>query len=270
MKLGAIYVCYGLEDYPGALDKFLRIAASLKISSDYIIVVDNSNASPSRQEGAFFRMQANNVNREFSGWESAILNLEQLKSLTHFLLVTSAFEQMYTGYLSFVQKGLGLLNESRVLGHLDCYPEPVEIFSSKSQWWIRTCFYFLPADAARKIKFSFPGTEQLFQEIDEVPFSKNSLISENYRRYILDWLTGKGYDDKGQWHKKIDLRAPGGVQTFITKAKTIVFEHMLTIQIKKLGLEILDFEYASKCFDSYFGKAPDGIEQIRQVRPYSI
>ena len=75
---------------------------------------------------------------------------------------------------------------------------------------------------------------------DEGRFLDNSDLSENYKQFINGWLTGETFQGVS-WHNKIQDST-----AFKGKALAILNEHMLSIQLRKVGIELIDYYWVKK------------------------
>ena len=270
MKIAALYVRFGENDYPNALETFLGITQKLGIPAAQTLVIDNQLSTETHlAQKDFVLCSGDNSTREFSAWKKKLKDHPEYATYDYVLFCTSAFLQLYRGYLDFVALAQlqARLSTPTVFGHLDCYPQPIEQNGVQSQWWIRTCFFFVPGLIAHTLDFTPSIIDEYFQRNASDPFRPGAPVSNNYREYITHWLTGKGYDEM-RWHSSFELNA-NSLEKFILKAKTIFIEHSIKIQLNQMSVPILDFEYAEKIFHTPY-TIPDGLMQIKSVRPQCV
>jgi hypothetical protein len=71
------------------------------------------------------------------------------------------------------------------------------------------------------------------------PFRADAPLSENYRRYIYDWLTGEGTGQGVTWHSRFELD-DRSLRHFEAKAVAILNEQLLAIRLRRQGCELVD------------------------------
>jgi hypothetical protein len=185
-----------------------------------------------------------NAQWEFSSWDSAIASVgRRLADYDFIHLATSAFRTLYTRYLDrFAPEMLGLLlRRGAALGHVDYFNEPVMIFGRQSQGWLRTSFLLLPPSELKLLGslVSVGGGTALFSGDPAAPFRDGAPLSENYRRYLLGWLTGEGTGQGVQWHSRFVL-SNDTLPWFQSKVVAILNEHLLSIRLRAQGCAMVD------------------------------
>jgi len=263
-----LYLRYGTSDYrESALE--LRGWHESKMANARVTtwIIDN------KIEGEFdgvdlttgFRLlSGDNTQREFSGFQKILLqHRKEIESYDVVHFVTSAFNTLFIGYLDYFSMDcLPLIAHRPIcLGHLDSYDKPVQIDGSSSQSWIRTCFFFMSPESVYSISglVSFADERRFVDE--DGRFLADNGLSENYKNYIDRWLSGEKMQGVS-WHSRIaDGRA------FQGKTLAILNEHMLSIKLRKAGINLVDFYWlnkeikqASAAYDFTF---PEAMEQLR-------
>lgn len=124
-------------------------------------------------------------------------------------LGTAAFQTLYTAYLDRFDMPMlrAIAGRPVCAGHIDCYNEPVRLLSYRSQHWMRTSFLFLPPAELMALQslVSFRDRARIFSGDASQPFRADAPLSENYRRYIYDWLTGSDIGQGVTWHSGFQL-----------------------------------------------------------------
>jgi len=158
-------------------------------------------------------------------------------------LATAAFHTLYVGYLErFDMRMLrAIVGKPACLGHIDCYNESIRLLSYHSQHWLRTSFLFLPPAELKALAslVSFSDRSRIFSGNPEQPFRPDAPLSENYRRYIYDWLTGGDIGQGVTWHSGFTLTRET-LPEFERKALAILNEHLLAIRLRALGCRVVD------------------------------
>ncbi len=134
MKVLTLFLRYGTSKYAEAEEQLAELFyRNLPEVDREILVIDNSVPSGQILEKAPGRtvIGGDNSSWEFSGWDVGVRwfgNTLRNFDLVH--LVTSAFRMSYPDYLDrFRLSALELaVDRPIVLGHIDCYNEPVQAF----------------------------------------------------------------------------------------------------------------------------------------------
>jgi hypothetical protein len=251
MRVLTILARFGTERYPHAEEEIRAIFERQMPGVDRsVIVVDNALAreivvrEPHRTliggDNSSFEFSAFDRGLEFVGRELSSYDL------VHF--ATSAFNTLYVAYLDRFDGALldALAGRSACVGHIDCYNEPVEILLFRSQHWIRSCFFLLPPTEVKMLGsfVSIAEPSRFFSGRADAPFAENAPVSENYRRYITDWLTGGDIGQGVTWHSTFGL-SPETLPAFERKALCIMNEQLLAIRLRAAGCRLIDVTWLS-------------------------
>lgn len=255
MKVVSLFVRYGKEKY---VDADLRVKQVIlerfPSISHKMIVIDNSlpNSFVDADNPDCIVIGGDNSQWEFSGWDCALRFLGKevwAYDLVH--LATSAFETLYTKYIDIFDRSMleFAANRCVVLGHIDCYNEPVELLTFVSQSWIRTSFLFVrPVELMALDRVcSVSRLETFFSDAPDQPFLAEAPISDNYKKYILDWLVGGGTGQGVEWHSRFALNSET-LPYFAQKALAIINEHLLINRLQALGCLPVDAIWLSGAY----------------------
>lgn len=273
MNVLCLYLRYGTSEYPVSMSDLQnwheRKMAGAKITTWIIDNKINDEFDGIDLTTGFRLLSGDNQQREFSAFQKVLIqHREEIESYDMIHFVTSAFNTLFTGYLDyFSMDHLGLAAHRPIcLGHFDSYDEPVQLAGEISQSWIRTCFFFMSPETVYSISnfVSFQEESQFFGA--DGKFLNYSSLSENYKKYITGWLNGEIIQGVA-WHSKIpDSNA------FTGKALAILNEHMLSVQLRKAGINLVDYywlkEYSHELCSQIDYPIPDCMEQVkfRQAR----
>ena len=247
MRVATLFARHGSQKYPNAERRLQQIyETQLSGIEHFTLVIDNA-LTPDivhTSDPSFVIIGGDNSAWEFSAWNKGLEHLgEEIWSFDLVHLVTSAFDSLYNVYLErFNEQMLRAIAEQPVcLGHIDCYNEPVSLFSFKSQHWLRSSFLFARPTEVKILRslISLIEPAALFGVPFETPFAPGAEISLNYERYILDWLTGKDIGQGTTWHSKFAL-TPGSLSLFQAKATAILNEHLLSIRLRAQATRLID------------------------------
>jgi len=177
---------------------------------------------------------------EFGAWDVGISGLSadpgDLVALT-----TSAFDQLYAGYLAPL--GAELLHRAAennwVLGHVDYFPEPVRLGPNRYQHWVRTAFIVLPYSTLLSLRpFAADLAELQFSGDVKDPFV-GDFVSPELQSLLLGWLCGEGTGQGVKWHRSRPL-TPDWYEEFQLKVAALLREQLLTVRLRLLGAPIVD------------------------------
>lgn len=250
MRISTVLVGHERPAYLEALEKIEAFFADKMPDAIHrSVVVDNDRPRHEFERLGEGRMLIGGDNslREFSAWDRGIAYLDRMRENPHFVhLATSAFDSLYTQYLD--RFGSTLLEAAyrarAIVGHIDYYNEPIEVLDHTSQQWIRTSFFFVPAEVLHALGsvVSFDRSEQLFSDDPAEPFLPDAPISKRYRELIVSWLTGEGTGQGVVWHSRFTL-CEDTLPLFRAKALAIVNEHLLSVRMRALGYPIVDVSW---------------------------
>jgi hypothetical protein len=247
MRIATIFLRHGAQKY---LDSQVRIdeifVRQLPGIGRETIVVDTA-LQPGYVEirgPQLTILGADNSSSEFSGWDHALSWIGPAIwsfDLVHF--ATSACFTLYVGYLERFDLRLlrRVVGRPVCVGHIDCYNEPVRLLSYASQHWIRTAFFFLPPAEVKALGslVSLRESKRIFSGDATRPFRDDAPLSENYRRYIFDWITGGDIGQGVTWHSVFRLTQET-LPEFERKALAILNEHLFSIRLRALRCRVVD------------------------------
>ena len=241
----------GTEKYPDAereIDEIFRRQLP-EVERERVVVDNELPAGHLQREGGRTLIGGDNTWWEFSAFDRAIASVgSRIWAFDLVHLATSAFNTLYTGYLERFDLAClqAVARRAACLGHIDCYNEPVDILTFRSQHWMRTSFLFLPP-AELKALGTLVGSRdrgRFFTGDPAVPFRADAPLSASYRRLITDWLTGGDTGQGMRWHSRL-APSPEALSMFEGKAMAIINEHLLAIRLRAMGCRVLDVTWLS-------------------------
>jgi hypothetical protein len=243
---------YGTEQYAGAEREFAELFGRQMPAVDRdVLVVDNArprHAVEDRADGTTV-IGGDNSAREFSAFDCAIDFIGSRiwsYDLVHF--ATSAFNRLYVAYLDRFDTRLleALTGRAVCVGHIDCYNEPVDVLTYRSQHWIRSCFFFMPPAEVRALGsfVSVNDPARFFSGDPGEPFREDAPISHRYREYITNWLTGGDIGQGVEWHSTFALTRET-LPEFEQKTRAILNEQLLGIRLRAMGCRVIDVTWLS-------------------------
>lgn len=247
MHIVTLLVRHGTARYENAIDDIKTLfARQIPLVEWDLVVIDNT--LPEHYEETLSQdcvlIGGPNAQWEFSSWDSGIAYVGgQLADYDFVHLATSAFRTLYTRYLDRIDAEMLrlVLCRGAAVGHIDYYNDPIVVFGRQSQAWLRTSFVFLPPAELKMLGSLVSVVEQtaLFSGNPAAPFRDDAPLSENYRQYLLGWLTGDGTGQGVEWHSRCAL-SNDTLPLFESKVVTILNEHLLSIRLRVQGCAMVD------------------------------
>jgi len=254
MRILTFLVRHGSSKYAHSeetLDAFYR--QTLPSINRKMIVLDNALPPwlPVETRGETTILPGDNAAWEFSAWDRGVNWIgKDIWSYDLVHLVTSAFDTLYTDYIRCISAPMltWAAQHAVCLGHIDCYNDPVEILSYRSQHWIRSGFLFLPPAELKAIGslVSVGGSRPWFSGDPTAPFATDAPLSANYRDYITGWLTGRNIGQGVTWHSAFELTREN-LAHFEAKTRAILNEHLLSIRLRAMGCAAIDVTWLAGC-----------------------
>ena len=251
MRVLTIFVRNGTDKYPGAEQELAGLFQTQLPSIEHDTVVVDT-ALPScvieRRPGRVL-MGADNSSWEFSGFDAGLAHVgDDIWNYDLVNLTTSAFRQLYVGYLERFQPEVleSIVGRAVCLGHIDCYNEAIEVEGCASQHWVRSsCVFISPAEL--KIlgtMISIRERDRWFSGNPAEPFRPEAPLSATYRRLITDWLTGQEIGQGVKWHSPIGVDQ-ANLHHFEQKAMAILNEHLFGLRLRAAGCRTIDVTWLS-------------------------
>jgi hypothetical protein len=243
---------HGTEQYPHAEREIAEIFGRQMPAVDRsVLVVDNARPRHAIEERADATtvIGGDNSAREFSAFDRAIDFVGSdiwSYDLVHF--ATSAFNRLYVAYLDRFGTRLleTLVERAACVGHIDCYNEPVDVLTWRSQHWIRSCFFVMPPAEARALGSFVSVTDpaRFFSGDPHEPFRADAPLCPRYREYITSWLTGGDIGQGVEWHSRFALTRET-LPEFEHKTRAILNEQLLGIRLRAMGCHLVDVTWLS-------------------------
>jgi len=270
IKILCLYLRYGPNDYPGSLEKLMgwyQLKQQTSNVSLTLWVIDNiieQEYDGIDIESGFRLISGNNSQREFSGFQKIIEKYrEDIESYDVVHFVTSAFDQLFNGYLEYFDLNhlYPVLHRSLCLGHIDSYDQPIKLLGFSSQCWIRTGFFFISPHTLYSLNDVVAIKDKTIFFNDLGNFLNNGNIDEVYIQYLKQWLYGEQLQGV-VWHGRIKTD-----NDFAEKALSILNEHMLSIRLRTIGVHLVDYYWLKNNLENvekaYGFSIPEEIEQVR-------
>jgi hypothetical protein len=219
-----------------------------------LLVIDNALPEDHHESLGAGRtlIGASNLHWEFSAWDRGVSWLSPRLDQYDFVhLATSAFRKLYTRYLDrFDARMLGAVRgRAAAIGHIDFYNDAATIRGRTLRSWLRSSFIILPPIELRLLGslVAIDDRQAFFSGDPGSPFRDDAPLSDNYRRYITDWLTGPGTGQGFEWHSRFEL-TQATWSRFEAKTRSILNEQLLSSRLRQQGCATVDTTWlASRC-----------------------
>jgi hypothetical protein len=266
-------VRHGTAQYPEALAVLDRWYENHGLSTQRTLwIIDNAlNAEFRPEVVAPHTLLRAGDNRawEFSAWEQALRQAAAEKvpfDIVHF--VTSAFNTLYTGYLNHFHREMltYAITRNAGLGHIDSYPQPMQLGKATFQAWVRTCFFFLPRSAAQRLSpwATYQDPTEFFAAPDSRQFRPDAPLGTSYQSYLAAWLEGREIGGNS-WHSPV-RHGEGENIRFQRKTLAILNEHSLAITLLQAGIRLVDFCWLFSLRETPLSALPDPPAEADQLR----
>lgn len=272
MKIMTLFSRFGTEKYKDA-DLRLRTYLSRRlrgVQRDFILTDTSLPENYEQVEKNFTVLGASNTHWEFSGWTRALRYLgNRVLSYDYVQIVTSAFEHNYIDFHSFLSKKMLQLLTGRAvaLGHLEAYNTPVMFQNVRFQAWLRSSYIFMPSSEIYMLHdlYSVKEPEAIFSEGPKEPFCAHAPLCEQYKSYLISWLTGDGTGQGTKWHSRFTLNEDT-YPFFKAKALAIMNEMTLSNRLTAQGCSLVDMTWLKSAMDAkrHLTTIPSWHEQITQ------
>jgi hypothetical protein len=245
MRILTLFVRHGTTKYGEALaqlEAFYR--RRLPSVAPQTLIIDNAPDAAARPEAGVEVVQGSNRAWEFSAWDEGLAHLgRKVRGYDLVHLATSAFGELYTRYIERFDEPLleQVAGRGAAVGHIDYYGEPVQVLGYDGQSWMRSSFLFVPPAELATLGslVSIQDRTLFFSGDPQAPFHPEAPLSEQYQRYIHDWLTGAGTGQGVTWHSRFELDAKT-LPFYENKALAMLNEQLLAIRLRRQGCELVD------------------------------
>ena len=188
-----------------------------------------------------------NAWREFSGWDRGLAWLDSAYPIRPESVVVLANDTLHRAHWSEYLEGIEparvreAVARGGLLGRIDAYPRPIEVFGLRVQRWVCSAFVLTTGASVDRLRpFALPfRDEEIFAADVRGLFRRPSPLSENYRSYLRSWLLGDAGELESRWHA---AGPPSSTQldALRGKVRAILCEHHLGARAAALGMPLID------------------------------
>jgi hypothetical protein len=135
------------------------------------------------------------------------------------------------------------LRSNSVIGYVDRFPQKVSLGGLPFQSWIRSNLFIIKYKKLMEIgNIEIPfSDDQIFSKKWQDFFSRDSVASPEYKKFLLVWLFGKrfrGLKFAEKWHSHEPLTR-NNFSTFKVKTRAILSEHYFSARIQNLRIPLI-------------------------------
>lgn len=191
MKLYVILACSGMS-YPNCFNDLKWYMDNFRIEYE-IIVVDNClDCTYEKKNENYIVIGSDDKFHEFSCWNTGmqyIHNNLPIDSQSHFCCVTSAFMNEPNTVQKITSEDLEkfLYSDSDILGHIDSFENPHNLFGFILNYWIRTNFVVFKHNVILNWAFKLPHIENCYEKY----MNGEKFYCDVLERNITQWLNMK-------------------------------------------------------------------------------
>ena len=276
MKILCLFVRHGTAQYPEALTELDQWYQRHSLINERTLwIIDNAlepNCLPQLVAPATHLRPGSNHAWEFSAWDRTLAEAaaEGISyDIVHF--VTSAFNTLYNEYLKHFRRDMldYTLARNTCLGHLDSFPELMQLEDETFQTWVRTCFFFLTRTSIQKLPrlATYQDPDRFFVAPDSREFRPDAPLGLAYQRHIRAWLEGQEIGGHS-WHSPVRQGKEENVR-FQRKTLAILNEQRLAITLRRAGIRLADFCWLFSLRNAPFSAEmapPTEVDQLRARR----
>jgi len=213
-------------------------------------VVDNALDKDATVQlgGEFDRLGGDNVLREFSGWDHALSWIQgryepQPASIVVLANDTVVRADKHGRVGNLPAERAAALPDNALVGWVDEYPRPIELFGLPLRQWIDTSLLvaeWRTLDALRPL--ARPLSEAaIFSDDWRRVFRDPSPLSENYRTYLKTYFFGERLDREFEhgWYAQEPV-TERNFEEFKKKLSCVFCEHLLSARARGQGIRLVD------------------------------
>ena len=254
IRLAVVFLQFDRQKYTLALEKLVGLLAGLESVDFQLVVVDNANPGFWQHQLSDHIVQVGGDNSawEFSAFDRGVAFLaEEQRPADIYAFVTDAFLAYGEDYLELIDHAVlrYCLELRSCVGWVDSFGTDLAACGYGYRDWMRTSFFFLPAELLPAIT---PLTTPLEPEIifgpsAATPFSESAPLNDPLRDHLLAWLT-QGETDVALsevWHSQLVL-TDNTFDLFKGKVCAILREQLLSARLQSLGIPCYDFRLVRK------------------------
>jgi hypothetical protein len=258
-----VFLAFGRDHLDGGLRVVEELVARLLPGWPLrTVIVDNALAGDVEIElmnGRVY-LSGDNSSREFSGWDRGLAWLRAAYRPGPDAVVLLANDTFHRPdkqrhFDAFTpERTSAALAAGALVGYVDAYPKPIELFGVKLRQWIDTSLLFAAERTfARLGRLAAPfSDDDVFAAEHHALFRAPSPLSENYRAYLRAWLFGDGRPDEfaEAWYGQQPLTAEN-FASFKGKLRAIFNEHLLSGRALAEGIPIVDVRATPLVIERY-------------------
>jgi glycosyltransferase involved in cell wall biosynthesis len=238
------------------------------------VVVDNARSGHLEQaiDTEIARVSGDNRLREFSGWDRGMAWLARRYAPAPGSIVVLANDtvvrpEKHDRVRDTPADRAAAAFNGALVGWVDEYPRPVELFGLTFRQWIDTSFAIAEWRTWTALgPLAHPlANERLFADDWQRIFHEPSPLSENYRAYLKAYFFGGPADPEflHRWYAHEPVNADN-FEAFKAKLRSVVCEHLLSARARTRGIPLIDIRSKPFTID---GWAPRHLPRVSVIMP---
>jgi len=213
-------------------------------------IVDNAEGGlrESAIEDAVHRIGGDNSMHEFSGWDRGIAWMESRYAPppdATFVLAndTVARSDKHDRVVNIPAERAAAAARGALVGWIDEYPRPVELFGASVRQWIDTSLLIAGRGTLDRLRpLARPlDDDSVFGDNRQNFFREPSPLSPNYRDYLSTYFFGERRDDQFRhgWYAQEPV-TPVNADAFKAKLRCVFCEHLLGARARAARIPLVD------------------------------
>jgi len=248
IKLQVLFLTYG-DKYKDSFDILNILLKDLEEHCDINTIVIDNKINHFSKNGQHIQIAGNNSEFEFSGWDNGIEFIKYYNNDYDIcLFINDSFltnDYAQNKKLLSIETIKGCLHNNALVGKCDRMDVREQfrnnlytIDGHDVKLWIRTNLFYMTKEMVNKLNSLVAYTIKdldkfVSKEYHGRAFLYTANISENLKLQMFAWITK-------YWHSKIELSEKTW-DTWRMKCSTMINEKMLTVNIRNMGYNILDY-----------------------------
>jgi len=258
----AVYVAFvefGQQDEQAALDLLLPMLGRVCPGSvAQTAIVDNALDVDAEIEigRGLHRLNGDNTLHEFSGWDRGLAWLEQRYAPAPDSFVVLANDTVvrsdkHDRVRDMPPDRVAAASRGALVGWIDEYPRPFELFGLPLRQWIDTSFVLAEWRSVSALRpLGRLPADDVFAGDWRAIFREPSPLSGNYRAYLKTYFFGDRGDGEFAhgWYAQAPLTARN-FEAFKSKMRCVFCEHLLSARARASGIPLVDIRPKALAID---------------------
>jgi hypothetical protein len=250
-----IFVEFGNERRMAALSDIKGVIHTLLPDCNlHVVIVDNATKGNIEicLDPKTNVISGNNNSRDISGYDKGLQWIKDRRQLFRETILFFGNDTIHQSinlpYFRAVSSKVfkKCMRSNSVIGYVDSFPRQVSIGGLPFKSWIRSNLFIIKYKNLMEIgSIEIPfSDDQIFSKKWQDFFSKDSIASPEYKKFLQVWLFGKrfpGLKFSEKWHSCEPL-TQNNFSTFKVKTRAILSEHFFSARLKKNKIPVVSVQ----------------------------